>query len=98
MLACKKKIFNKFFIFSILFLIFSFCCHAGGIVASGKDTQVKKACKDSRRVQTQQTTNDPKFSKIESDIQTLQSEIKNIRDNNNEILRVVGRLEGKLDK
>tara|TARA_R100000988_G_C3959788_1_gene145553 strand:+ start:450 stop:683 length:234 start_codon:yes stop_codon:yes gene_type:complete len=45
-----------------------------------------------------QTTNDPKFSKIESDIQTLQSEIKNIRDNNNEILRVVGRLEGKLDK
>lgn len=45
-----------------------------------------------------QTTNDPKFSKIESDIQMLRSDVKNIRDNNNEILRVVGRLEGKLDK
>ena len=45
-----------------------------------------------------QTSNDPKFLKIESDIQILRSEIKNIRDDNNEILRVVGRLEGKLDK
>ena len=45
-----------------------------------------------------QTSNDPKFSKIESDIQILSSEIKNIRDNNSEILRVIGRLEGKLDK
>jgi len=45
-----------------------------------------------------QTSNDPKFSKIESDIQILRSEIKNIRDDNNEILRVIGRLEGKLDK
>ena len=45
-----------------------------------------------------QTSNDPKFSKIESDIQILRSEIKNIRDNNSEILRVIGRLEGKLDK
>lgn len=45
-----------------------------------------------------QTSNDPKFLKIESDIQLLRSEIKNIRDDNNEILRVIGRLEGKLDK
>ena len=45
-----------------------------------------------------QTSNDPKFAKIESDIRILRSEIKNIRDDNNEILRVIGRLEGKLDK
>ncbi len=45
-----------------------------------------------------QTSNDPKFAKIESDIQILRGEIKNIRDDNNEILRVIGRLEGKLDK
>jgi len=45
-----------------------------------------------------QTSNDPKFAKIESDIQVLRGEIKNIRDDNNEILRVIGRLEGKLDK
>ena len=40
-----------------------------------------------------QTSNDPKFSKIESDIQILRSEIKNIRDDNNEILRVIGALK-----
>ena len=45
-----------------------------------------------------QTSNDPKFAKIETDIQVLRGEIKNIRDDNNEILRVIGRLEGKLDK
>jgi len=45
-----------------------------------------------------QTSNDPKFAKIESDIRVLRGEIKNIRDDNNEILRVIGRLEGKLDK
>ena len=45
-----------------------------------------------------QTSSDPKFLKIESDIQLLRGEIKNIRDDNSEILRVVGRLEGKLDK
>tara|TARA_R100000988_G_C3959788_1_gene145552 strand:+ start:213 stop:431 length:219 start_codon:yes stop_codon:yes gene_type:complete len=72
MLACKKKIFNKFFIFSILFLIFSFCCHAGGIVASGKDTQVKKACKDSRRVQTQQRKIIHSLKVIERNLPTQQ--------------------------
>lgn len=44
-----------------------------------------------------QSSNDPKFSKIESEIQTLQSEIKNIRGDNNKILRIIGRLEGKLE-
>ena len=34
MLACKKKIFNKFFVFSVVFLIFSFCCHAEEIIAT----------------------------------------------------------------
>jgi len=44
-----------------------------------------------------QSSNDPKFSKIESEIQMLQSEIKNIRSDNNKILRIIGRLEGKLE-
>ena len=44
-----------------------------------------------------QSINDPKFEKIEKDIQVLRSDIKQIRDNNNEILRIVGRLEGKLE-
>ena len=45
-----------------------------------------------------QSSNDPKFSKIESEIQTLRHDIEKIRENNNEILRIVGRLEGKLDR
>ena len=44
-----------------------------------------------------QSINDPKFEKIEKDIQVLRNDIKQIRDNNNEILRIVGRLEGKLE-
>ena len=44
-----------------------------------------------------QSSNNPKFLKIESEIQTLREDIKSIRDNNNEILRIVGRLEGKLE-
>jgi hypothetical protein len=44
-----------------------------------------------------QTSNDPKFAKIESEIQTLRSEVTSIRENNHKILRIVGRLEGKLD-
>ena len=42
-----------------------------------------------------QSSNDPKFSRIESEIQTLRNDIEKIRDNNNEILRIIGRLEGK---
>jgi hypothetical protein len=44
-----------------------------------------------------QSSNDPKFAKIESEIRTLRSEVVSIRENNQKILRIVGRLEGKLD-
>jgi Na+/melibiose symporter-like transporter len=44
-----------------------------------------------------QSINDPKFEKIEQDIQTLRGDIGQIRIDNNEILRIVGRLEGKLE-
>ena len=44
-----------------------------------------------------QTINDPKFEEIEKEIQFLRNDISHIRDNNNEILRIVGRLEGKLE-
>jgi preprotein translocase subunit SecY len=44
-----------------------------------------------------QTSDDPKFEKIENEIQLLRNDINNIRDNNKEILRIIGRLEGKLN-
>jgi|TARA_R100001443_G_scaffold111576_1_gene124449 hypothetical protein len=44
-----------------------------------------------------QSSNDPKFLKIESEINVLKEDIKGIRSNNNEILRIIGRLEGKLE-
>ena len=44
-----------------------------------------------------QTINDPKFQEIEKEIQFLRDDIIQIRDNNNEILRIIGRLEGKLE-
>ena len=44
-----------------------------------------------------QSINDPKFEKIEKEIQTLRNDITQIRTDNNEILRIVGRLEGKLE-
>ena len=44
----------------------------------------------------QQADND-KFEHIEHEISSLKSDIDNIRKNNNEILRIVGRLEGKLE-
>lgn len=44
-----------------------------------------------------QTINDPKFEEIEKEIQILRNEITQIRVNNSEILRIVGRLEGKLE-
>jgi len=43
-----------------------------------------------------QSINDPKFERLEQEIQTLKSDISEIRNNNNEILRTVGRIEGKL--
>ena len=41
--------------------------------------------------------NDPKFEEIEKEIQLIRDEVTLIRHNNNEILRIVGRLEGKLE-
>jgi|TARA_Y100000114_G_scaffold66452_1_gene60932 cell division protein FtsL len=43
-----------------------------------------------------QSINDPKFERLEQEIQTLKSDISEIRNNNNEILRTVGRIEGKI--
>tara|TARA_R100000008_G_C3541775_1_gene145186 strand:- start:661 stop:891 length:231 start_codon:yes stop_codon:yes gene_type:complete len=43
------------------------------------------------------TIHDPKFEEVEKEFQLLRSEITQIRLNNNEILRIVGRLEGKLE-
>jgi len=45
-----------------------------------------------------QTVNDNDFVRIENDIESLRDDIDSIRKNNNEILRIVGRLEGKIDK
>ena len=45
-----------------------------------------------------QTVNDADFVRIENDIESLRDDIDSIRENNNEILRIVGRLEGKIDK
>ncbi len=44
-----------------------------------------------------QSINDPKFEEIENKIQLLRSDIVQIRENNGEILRIVGRLEGKIE-
>ncbi len=44
-----------------------------------------------------QTINDPKFKEIDNNIQILRNDITQIRLDNNEILRIVGRLEGKLE-
>ena len=44
-----------------------------------------------------QSSSDAKFDKVESEIKSLKSDIDKIQQNNNEILRIIGRLEGKLD-
>jgi hypothetical protein len=44
-----------------------------------------------------QSSNNPRFLKIEQEITILRQDIKNIRAGNSEILRIVGRLEGKLE-
>tara|TARA_R100001082_G_C4351404_1_gene154711 strand:- start:786 stop:1043 length:258 start_codon:yes stop_codon:yes gene_type:complete len=44
-----------------------------------------------------QSSNNPKFEKLEKEISVLREDIKNIRVHNSEILRIVGRLEGKLE-
>ena len=44
-----------------------------------------------------QSSNDEKISRLDRDIEMIQVDIDKIKDNNTEILRVIGRLEGKLD-
>ena len=44
-----------------------------------------------------QSINNPKFEEFEKEIQVLREDISQIRINNNEILRIVGRLEGLLE-
>ncbi len=44
-----------------------------------------------------QSINDPKFEEIENKIQLLRSDNVQIRENNGETLRIVGRLEGKME-
>ena len=44
-----------------------------------------------------QTSSDTKFDSLQSQINTLRSDIKSIEKNNNEILRIIGRLEGQID-
>jgi len=44
-----------------------------------------------------QNVDDDKIERLERDIEVIQADINKIKDNNTEILRVIGRLEGKLD-
>ena len=44
-----------------------------------------------------QTINDPKFDELDDQITILREEVYKIREDNNKILRIVGRLEGKLE-
>jgi len=44
-----------------------------------------------------QSSSDAKFEKVESEIRSLKVDIDKIQENNNKILRIIGRLEGKLD-
>lgn len=44
-----------------------------------------------------QNVDDDRIQRLENDIETIQTDINKIKDNNNEILRIIGRLEGKLD-
>ena len=45
-----------------------------------------------------QTSNDGKVESIEEDIVELKTDIKKIQDDNREIIRIMGRLEGLIDK
>lgn len=44
-----------------------------------------------------QSADDPRFLEIERDVYDLKQDIKSIQDDNNEILRIIGQLEGKLE-
>ena len=45
-----------------------------------------------------QNTSDDRVSRVESDIASLRADIKEIEADSREILRIVGRLEGLIDK
>jgi hypothetical protein len=45
-----------------------------------------------------QQADNHKFEHIDREITGLRSDVNKIRDNNNEILRIIGRLEGKLER
>ena len=45
-----------------------------------------------------QTSNDDKVQRIEEDISELKTDIKQIQEDNREIIRIMGRLEGLIDK
>ena len=44
-----------------------------------------------------QTSSDTKFDNLQSQVDTLRSDIKSIEKSNSEILRIIGRLEGQID-
>ena len=44
-----------------------------------------------------QTSSDTKFDNLQSQVDTLRSDIKSIEKSNNEILRIIARLEGQID-
>jgi tetrahydromethanopterin S-methyltransferase subunit A len=44
-----------------------------------------------------QNVDDDKIERLERDIEIIQMDINKIKENNTEILRVIGRLEGKMD-
>ena len=45
-----------------------------------------------------QSSNDSKIANIEKDIGELRTDIRKIQQDNNEIIRIMGRLEGLIDK
>ena len=44
-----------------------------------------------------QNVGDDRIERVEHEIELIRSDIDKIKDNNTEILRIIGRLEGKLD-
>ena len=44
-----------------------------------------------------QNVSDDRVERVEHEIELIRTDIDKIKDNNTEILRIIGRLEGKLD-
>jgi len=45
-----------------------------------------------------QSSSDSKIENLENDIAEVKTDIKKIQDDNREIIRIIGRLEGLMDK